>query len=79
MSFDKLISNEDLYESLKLITIFIFILWYFYENKFWSCSEFINGSNRRTTWVHEFCFKIGKSFSETFDLLQQAFGDDLMF
>jgi hypothetical protein len=26
----------------------------------------------------KFCFKLGKSSSETFELLQQAFGDDVL-
>jgi len=32
----------------------------------------------RTTYLIKFCFKIGKTATETYQLLQQAYGEDAM-
>ena len=35
-----------------------------------------HGAHRRATLAMKFCFKLGKSASETFELIKQAYGDD---
>jgi hypothetical protein len=56
MSFEKVTSNEDLSVDLKSITIFVFILCYFYKNMLQSCGEFRKGRNRRTTCARKILF-----------------------
>jgi len=61
---------------LKSITIFISVLWHFYENIFQSCgANFVTEPIEEQRVCVKRCFKLGKSSSETSERLQQVFGD----
>jgi hypothetical protein len=69
MAFDKVTSNEDLSVGLKSITIFIFILCYFTKTYFSRVANSVKEGIEEQRVRVKFCLKLGKSLSETFELL----------